>query len=336
MSSPRRKPPTGLWSRLALFRDRQFCLADWRRHFRDDFGAIAPLLTALPGTVAATYPDPDTGLPLLPRLAPDGTYTAFPDDARITRIDPVPKIDPSALVRRQIAWRQSVCTLVADALGLATRIENGPLATPWVLQIGRMKDAPPARDALLLVARDTAEAMSWLRPLLKGTPCCFVVTVHDPVIETLLVNHGHSYVALDRDTTFRASGRKWRLAPRRPSPAKVPTATSAVLTRIQRVKIVGRFDFVEFADGTRVDFRRSAKRRAFLPYLLDCCERANDFVFKFHEISAAFDRTEQPAHFESTSMRYGLFRDFAHFDRFFETIDPHAQEYRLLIRRRTH
>jgi len=320
---------------LARLRDRQLCLADWRRHFRHDFDAVAPLFAALQGTVAATYPDPDTGLPLVPRLAPDGTYTAYPDDSETTRLPPVPKIKPAALVRHQVDWT-SACTLIAEALNLVARVEPGPLASPWVLQIGRLRDAPPSRDALLLIARETVEALTWLRPLIKGAPGLFVVTIHDPVIETLVVNHGHDYVALDRDTVFRTSRRKWRLAPRQASMPEEPQATPADFARIQRVKIVGKFNAVEFADGTRVDLRRSAKRRAFLSYLLDHCERTNDFVFRFGEISAAFDRTVQAAHFESTSMRYGLFRDFAHFDRFFETIDSHTQHYRLLIRRRTH
>ena len=69
-----------LWRRLALLRDGEYCKADWERRLGGPFVFQARLLDLLPGTVADSFPEPQSGLTLVPRLVHDGTFTARPDD----------------------------------------------------------------------------------------------------------------------------------------------------------------------------------------------------------------------------------------------------------------
>lgn len=211
MSLPKQNFPTDLWKRLALFRDRPLCRADWQRHMGGAFVAIAPFLTDLPGTVASTYPDPDTGLPLVPRLAPDGTFTAFPADPEVTRLDPITMIPPGDVSQIHVNWA-ALALSISKALHIETHHGPGPLETSWVREIGLCRGKSQHRTALLFITGHDSEALAWLRLLLKDGPRLFILPFHDQLFESLAVSHHHEYVALDRDAQLNRVGSRWALS----------------------------------------------------------------------------------------------------------------------------
>jgi hypothetical protein len=321
------------WAALARLRDYGGCIADWRRLLASNFAVFEPFLTVLEGTVAPTVPDPTTGLPLIPHRLPNGTFAAHSSDPDDVPLEMVRGLKPLDVACARIEW-DGIVSLLSDLLGIVRSRGPSPFTGPWPIYMGTSDRNGQRQDAYFFVTPDETEAIRWLRPLLKGSPSLFVLPTLADAFEVLCTAHGHAFISLARDTTFRRVGRGWRLS-RNASPPPQKQAPHAALSQVQRVRVEGKFNFVVFLDGTRVDFTRSPRRRAFLAFLFARCESSGNFDFLFPQVAAEFDRTQQPAHFESTSMRHGLFRGFKHFDRFFLPVDTRAQEYRLLVRRDT-
>ena len=229
MSSPSPNPPADLWRRLALLRDRELCRSDWRRHLGAAFPAFAPFLEELPGTVAESYPDPDTGLPLIPRRTAIGTFTAFSPDHDETRAGPVESIPAVEVTRHRILWT-GLGRALAKSIRAAPHDSPGPLDTPWVREIGLYTRAGQDRTAIVLITGYAAEALGWLRHLLPGDRRLFVLPVHDPLAEDLAVQHGHHYFALNRDLCWKRTGARWIFAaahrPKSPAALPVPAAST--------------------------------------------------------------------------------------------------------------
>jgi hypothetical protein len=177
--------------------------------------------------VAETYPDPDTGLPLTPRQADDGTFTAFSSDPDETRVGPVESISAQDVTRHRIRWVKLGHAL-AKALRAVPHDAPGSLDTPWVREIGVYSTAEQDRTALLLITGYATEALGWLRHLLAGDRRLFLLPVHDPLVENLAVHHGHHYFALNRDLCWKRTGSRWTFtAVHRPKAPATPPAPPA-------------------------------------------------------------------------------------------------------------
>lgn len=212
MSSNRRTSPscTDLWLRLARHRDRELCESDWHRILGAGFAQLYGFFDVLPGTQAETYPDPESGLPLVPRRVHDGTYTARPDDPEVTCVPAVTGLTPVQVARWRLSW-DKIEGCVAGALGIEAHSGPGPFETHWVRSVGVLRGVDSTWSALLVMATSSAEALVWVRHLLRGEPRVFILPFHDEVCCNLVTVHGHRYVALDRDTRFVKSGQRWEL-----------------------------------------------------------------------------------------------------------------------------
>lgn len=338
MSTRIKELPADFWRALALLRDRELCRADWERRLGAGFAAASQFLKALPGTVADTFPDPESGLPLIPRRVHDGTYTARPDDREETCIEPITKLKPAQVARWQIAWDE-VGEAVAQALGIEVHVGPGPFETPYVRSLGVQRISSGHLSVLLLIATNDQEALGWIRHLLRSEPRFFVLPFHDQLCESQAIAHGHHFSTLDRDTFFASSRGRWTLKERRvPQPAtKTSTAADRPIwsqTELQKVRIVGDFNEIHFIDGTVLSLRGRARCRAFLVFLLKICLREKDFTFAYEEVREDYNATKPQRPIKSDALDHELFRDFKGFARIFETINRAEQRFRLLIRPR--
>ncbi len=202
--------PSDVWHLLALLRDGEYCQADWQRRLGAGFAPVAEYLEVLAGSVAETFPHPRNGLPLIPRRVHDGTYTARPDDPEVTRVQAVRGIEPAAVRRWRLRW-ETIGRAIAGALGIEAHAGVGPFETPWVRSIGVRRTRDANLDVLLLVARSEAEALGWVRHLLRGGPRVLILSSHEPLCAELAAAHGLCYLALDRDTRFVYSQGQWEL-----------------------------------------------------------------------------------------------------------------------------
>lgn len=259
MSLPKRNYPNDLWKRLALFRDRPWCRADWRRHLGGAFDAVMPFLTERPGTVASTYPDPDTGLPLIPRLAPDGTFTAFPADPEVTRIDPITRILPQDVSQVHVNW-EAICLSIASALHLEGHHGPGPLQTSWLQEVGICRGKLEHRTALLFITGHHNEALAWLRLLVKDSPHLFVLPFHDQLFESLAVSHHHEYLALDRDAHLNRIRSRWELSITQTHSPTSPATVSPSPTK-PLVKFSDGFKTVNCTAWTHSESRQRAREQ---------------------------------------------------------------------------
>lgn len=325
-----------LWRTVAHLRDKELCRTDWQRRLGDGFAPMAQFLIGLPGTVASTFPDPESGLPLVPRRIHDGTYTARPDDPDVTRVAPVTGLTAVQVLRWRLDWER-IGGAVSQALGLAPHRGEGPFETPWVCDVGVLRSGEKAWTALLLVADSDKQALGWARHLLRGDPQLFILPFHDPVLADLASEHGHRCVCLDRETTFAKAKGRWELqgVPCAADGFAVPDPRGPWSTgTLEMVDVVGDFNAIRFADGFEVSFYRQSLRRAYLTFLMKRCGGAVDFVFDHETIRKDYNDTRPVRKIKADRLRHDLFRNCSGFDRIFETLDLRAERYRLLIRRR--
>ena len=190
-------------------RDREYCKSDWRRRLGSGFGLVAGFLEMLPGTVAETYPNRQSGLPLIPRRVHDDTYTARPDDPDVTRGAAVRGIAAADVARWRVRW-----DLIGEAVAAAFLFEahagQGPFQTPWVRSIGVLRANDSVLPVLLLMAKSEGEALGWVQHLVRGEPRVIILPFHDQFCADLATAQGHRYLALDRDMHFVVSKGRWQ------------------------------------------------------------------------------------------------------------------------------
>jgi hypothetical protein len=338
MSSRRPSPPPAdLWRKLGALRAAELCHADWQRHLGSGFSAFSRFLEPLRATVAATYPDPQSGLPLIPRRAPDGTFTAFPDDPSETAVVPVEGLSASDVLRHRIQWDE-IGALVAAALDVRPHREPGPLQSDWLPQIGTRLAEPNPIPVLLALSCDQAEILMWCRTLRKTDRRFFVLLCHDPAIEELMTASGHDYAALDRDTEFVRRGTGWSLRLRTTTAPPPATSETPPLpwtkTPTTKVRVDAGCNLITFPDDTVINLRKRPRCRAFLCYLLPRCEASGTFDFDYQTVLDDYNATRPSVEIHSDRLNFDLFRNAQFFPRLFETIDSARQRFRLLIRRR--
>ncbi len=325
-----------LWRTVALHREAELCRADWRRRLGGAYGALAGFLTEMPGTVAESYPDPKSGLPLIPRRVHDGTYTARPDDGDATAVPGVTGLRGPQVARWRLDW-EMIAGDVAGCLGLRAHRAAGPLETPWVRDIGSLRVGEKVWAGLLLVARNRNEALGWARHLLHGGPWVFIPPSHDPVLSDLVRAHGHRCVSLDRDMRFARVKGAWALqaAVATGDIAGNPTpATAWSKHAIEKVEIVGEFKAVRFADGFEISFFRQARRRAYLAFLMKRCLASGEFDFDYETVRSDFNDAHPALKIKTDRLQHDLFRNCNGFERLFDVLDLRSERYRLLIRPR--
>jgi len=293
-------------------------------------------LTEMPGTVAESYPDAKSGLPLIPRRVHDGTYTARPDDGEATAVPGVTGLGIQQVTRWRLNW-EKMDSAVAAWFGLRAQRVAGPFETPWVRDIGSRRDGEKVWAGLLLVARNHNEALGWARHLLHGGPWVFILPAHDPVLSDLVRAHGHRYVALDREIRLVRVKGAWALqavdATDDLADNLTPTATWAKPT-IEKVEIVGEFKAVKFADGFEISFYRQARRRAYLAFLMKRCLATGEFDFDYETVRSDFNDAHPEFKIKTDRLQHDLFRNCNGFGRLFDVLDLRSERYRLLIRPR--
>lgn len=297
---------------------------------------MVQFLVELPGTVAHTIPDPESGLPLVPRRIHDGTFTARPDDPEASRVAPVTGLKAAHVLRWHLAW-EKIDSAVAQGLGLSAHAGVGPFDTPWVRDVGFLRSGDKTWTAYLLVATSDKQALGWARHLLHGEPRLFILLYHDPLVSELAAAHGHRYVCLDREMRFARVKGRWELKaatalPGESTPPGRPVAWSK--RALETVDVVGDFNLVRFADGFEVSFYRQALRRAYLSFLMKRCMERKEFVFDHETIRKDYNDTHPAREIKTDRLQHDLFRNCKGFARIFETLDQRAERYRLLIRRR--
>jgi len=323
-----------LWRTLALLRGEELCLADWKRRLGTGFESVSAYLVELPGTIADTFPDPESDLPLIPRRIHDGTFTARPDDPEVTSVPAVSGITAAQIARWHLSW-EKIDGAVVGALGIEWHSGPGPFETPWVRGVGVFRGVDATWSALLLLARSSEEALGWVRLLLRGESRFLILPFHDELCADMATAHGHRYAALDRDVRFVKAGRRWELkgAAIGASPKK-KAIVGWTQAELQKVKIIGRYNSICFADGFVIDLRRRPKCRAFLDFLLKRCLLLNDFSFSYETIRQDYKDANPARPIKSDHLDYELFKNVEGFGRLFETIDQAKQDFRLLIRPR--
>ena len=270
----------------------------------------------------------------MPRRIHDGTFTARPEDPGATRVSAVRGISAAQIVRWCLSW-EKLGAVVAGVLGMDEHSGPGPFETPWVRGVGVFRGYDVTWSALLLLAKSSEEALGWVRLLLRGEPRFFVLPFHDELCCDLATAHGHRYAALDRDVRFVKSGRLWAL--KRAANGVVPKKKEEPVwskVELQKVKIIGEFNTIIFADDVELNLRKRARCRAFLTFLMERCLRTNDFAFDYETVRHDYNATNPARPIKSDSLDHELFRNFKGFDRLFETVNRADQRFRLLIRPR--
>lgn len=332
-SAPDRDQLAGdLWARLARLRAHEVCMADWKRYLGSGSAPAHQYLIPLLGTVAATFPDPHSGLPMVPRLEPDGKYySAFPDDP-MSAIAPLHNIKKVTLTKHRLDWN-ALGKAIAESLGIVYVAASGPYDVEWVKSIGFHNSDQGSIPLLFIAAKTKREAHEMIQPLLAGLARWFVIPFHDEVCEQIATAKGHRFTALDRDTVFRKIKGRWILHARKRSlPSRRPNNPPWSKAELQKVIIDGTT--LKFADGVSISLKKRLKCRQFLQFILTQCADTSCYDFDYQTSVENFNKLQSSKPISSDRLIHDLFKNVEHVERLFRTLDDGNQRFRLLIRLR--
>jgi hypothetical protein len=305
-------------------------MADWKRYLGSGSAPVHQYLIPLLGTVAATFPDPHSGLPMVPRLEPDGKYfSVFPDDP-MSAIAPLHKIKKAALTKHRLDWN-GLGKAIAGSLGIVYAAAPGPYDVEWVKLIGFHNSDQGSIPLLFIAAKTKREAHEMIQPLLAGSARWFVIPFHDEVCEQIATAKGHRFTALDRDTTFQKIKGRWILQARQRSlPSRIQKYHPWSKAELQNVTMDGTT--IKFADGVNISLKKRLKCRQFLCFILTQCADKSSYDFDYQTIIENFNKLHPSKQISSDRLIHDLFKNVEHVERLFKTLDDGNQRFRLLIR----
>ncbi len=196
-------------------------MADWRRRLGPAYKAFSGLLVPLAGVTARTYPDPQSGLPLIVRPSRNGTFSARPPKDKPSGIDELSGLKATDVDAYRLDW-SLLLPLIGDGLSISAPQSPTTPGLPWALPLGVHQQTGAVLPALLLVSSSSNEILVWLRALVARDQSVFVVPAHDPLVEDSVVRRSHRYIALDRDTVLQPRGKDWSVTLRAAAAPEAP------------------------------------------------------------------------------------------------------------------
>lgn len=306
------------WKTLAILNDAKLPLADWRRHFPEEFECLQPFLVECPGEVAGTIPCPRSGQRL--HVAERARkYVAFPEEGF--------EGDSDSLLNLKLAdvilWRlnrddleRGLCGVLdlAPANGAAYGDDGARL-------LGTQGTGEARKRVYLGYAGDESTAMRLCLDLAQANRqrCCVVLPVFFPRCDEYLRRCEHDVIVLEEVAAF---GKEGLVARRR--------ETAIEAEGLVTVAVIGDYKALKLRDGTTVDLSRRTKCRAFVRHLHQRRKATGNREFYYDEEVEKLNGAQKRILIQSSDFKFGLFRGIhQHFDLLFTALDTRNGRYRI-------
>ena len=312
------KAAPAFWTLLATLREARLPLADWRRHFKDDFVAVQPWLRLCPGEIAATVPCPQSGQRL--QVGVRGRhYVAFPAEG----------FEGDAVIYDQLSatevaiWRLDREALEA-ALGHALDVlppAGREAASGHPVLLGVLGSGAGRKPVYLGYAAHEQEGLSLCVAVAREhrAPCSLILPAYYAACADYLRKNELDYIVLAEAVTLDPTGIKARQS------APPPAAETLV-----PVEVLGDYRALRLHDGTRIDLARRTKCRAFVRHVHQRRKTTGHREFDFDVEREKLNQGQRRIWIQSSDLKFGLFRGIhQHFDILFTALDSRLGRYRI-------
>jgi hypothetical protein len=312
------KATPALWTLLATLRDARLPLADWRRHFKDDFVAVQSWLRPCPGEIAVTVPCPKSGQRL--QVASRARrYVAFPIEGFEGDAASCDQLSAAEVA----VWCLDREALEA-ALGRALDVLPPPgreASSGNLVLLGLLGSGASRKPVYFGYAAHEQEGLSLCVAVARTerASCSMVLPSYYPVCAEYLRKNELDYIVLAEAVTLDATGIKARQS-------GPPLATEALVP----VEVLGDYRALRLHDGTRIDLARRTKCRAFVRHVHQRRRTTGHREFDFDVEREKLNQGQQRIWIQSNDFKFGLFRGIhQHFDILFTSLDTRLGRYRI-------